>query len=155
MQIVTRKAEINDLERLYKIELECFDHEAFTKAQLAFFLKTPRFISLVAEVDGELVGFIIGSIEYYGNEKFGHIYSVDVSPKYRRRGVASKLLDEVERILVKNGAETCYLEVRTDNVSALSLYKKRDYVIMEALKNYYETGVNGFRLKKRLIASDV
>lgn len=150
LQIVTREARIDDLETLYRIEFECFDHEAFAKDQLAYFLRTSRFVSLVAEVNRDIAGFIIGSVEHYKNRIYGRVVSLDVSEKYRRRGVASKLLDEVEKIFVRNGAGTCYLEVRTDNAAALQLYKGRGYMATDILKNYYKTGINGFRLKKDL-----
>jgi len=150
LQFVTREAKFDDLETLYRIELECFDHEAFTKNQLAYFLKTPKFVSIIAEVNDDIAGFIIGSTEYYESKIFGHIYSLDVLKRYRNKGVASKLLDDAEKIFVKSGVKMCYLEVRTDNVPALSLYKKCGYTIVETLKNYYKIGVNGFRLKKDL-----
>jgi len=150
LQIVIREAKIDDLETLYKIELECFGHEAFAKSWLEYFLKTPKFLNLVALVKEEIAGFIISSIEHYGNRTYGHIYSLDVSLKYRRRGVAYKLLDKAEEIFIESGAKSCHLEVRTDNVPALRLYRKRGYTTMETLKNYYRTGVNGFRLKKDL-----
>jgi len=147
---VIREAKIDDLETLHKIELECFGHEAFPKSWFEYFLKTPRFLNLVALVKGEIAGFIIGSIERYGNKTHGHIYSLDVSLGYRRRGVAYRLLNKAEEILIESGAEACHLEVRTDNIPALRLYKKRGYTITETLKNYYRTGVNGFRLSKNL-----
>jgi len=150
LQIVTREADIDDLDTLYRIELECFDREAITKNQLAWFLRSLKFVSLVAEVNHDIAGFIIGSVEYYENKIYGHVYSLDVSRRYRRMGVASKLLDEAERIFAGNGAGVCLLEVCTDNVEALRLYRKRGYIIMETLENYYRLGVNGFRFKKEL-----
>lgn len=150
MDIITREAKIEDLETLYKIELECFGSEAFTKTQLGYFLKSSGFVSLVAEVDGFPAGFIIGAVEQYKNKIFGHIYSLDVSQEYRRKGVASRLLDKLERIFVRNKAEVCYLEVRVDNAAATELYKKHGYRVTETLKKYYPMGINGFRLKKDL-----
>jgi len=150
LKTVTREAKIDDLDRLYVIELECFDHEAITKTQLAYFLRSPRFVSLVVEVNSDIAGFIIGSVEYHENKVYGHVYSLDVSRRYRRMGVASKLLDEAEKIFAKNEAEVCFLEVRTDNVEALRLYKKQGYIITGTLKNYYSPGLNGFRFKKEL-----
>jgi len=150
MRIATHEAKIDDLEPLYKIELECFHHEAFPKTWLAYFLETPKFVSLVASVNGQIAGFVIGSVERYKNRLCGHIYSLDVSQKYRRRGVAYRLLDEVEKIFIRKGAEVSRLEVRADNVPALRLYEKRGYTATETLRNYYRNGVNGFRLQKDL-----
>ncbi|MFQ6095429.1 MAG: GNAT family N-acetyltransferase [Candidatus Bathyarchaeia archaeon] len=150
MCVLTREARIEDLEVLYKIELECFNREAFTRRQLAYFLASPDFVKLVAEVDGDVVGFVIGSVQHYNNRGIGHILSLDVSKGYRRRRIGSTLLSELERVLVEVGVEVCYLEVRADNVAALRLYRKRGFVPVETLKDYYGVGVHGLRLKKDL-----
>jgi len=150
LELLTRRANTDDLEKLCQIELECFGREAFPETQLAYFLKTAGFTVLVAEIEGEIVGFIVGAVEYRKDRIFGHIYSLDVSLKKRKKGVASRLLGEIEDILVESGVGMCYLEVRVDNVPALSLYRKRGYKIAESLPNYYGMGVNGFRLEKGL-----
>jgi len=148
--ITTRRATVRDLDRLHRIEVECFPEEAFTRLQLEYILTFPNFMSLIAEIDGEVAGFIIGSLEVYNDKVVGHIYSIDVLEKFRRRGVASKLLNEMEKLLVERGAEECYLEVRVDNLAARSLYKKHGYKQIEILKDYYREGIHGIRLKKQL-----
>ena len=148
--ITIRKATVGDLDRLHRIEVECFPEEAFTRLQLEYILTFPHFMSLIAEVDGEVAGFIIGSLEVYNDKVVGHIYSIDVLGRFRRRGIASKLLNEMEKILAERGAEECYLEVRVDNLAARSLYKKHGYKQVEVLKDYYREGIHGIRLKKQL-----
>lgn len=150
LEIVIRKARIDDLETLYEIELECFGPEAFRKSWLEYFLRTPKFVGLVALLHDEIAGFVVGSVEHDRNGTIGHIYSLDVSPRYRRRGVASRLLDKAEELFIESGARACNLEVRTDNVAALRLYRKRGYTVTEFLKDYYSTGTDGFRLKRDL-----
>lgn len=150
MSITVQHASLKDLETLYKIERECFTHEAFTKEQIAYFLKAPNAVSLRAQVDGETAGFILGSVEQHGKTKIGHIYTIDVASKYRRIGVGLKLLQEIEQKFVEKGAETCFLEVRTDNVPARKLYEKHGYVELGKLNNYYARGTHGIRLKKEL-----
>ncbi len=82
--------------------------------------------------------------------KVGHVYTIDVSARYRRKGVASMLLGELEKIFVETGVKACYLEVRLENVAARRLYKKHGYVEVERLRNHYGRGVHGIRLKKLL-----
>jgi len=149
LSITIQRATINDLETLYQIERECFTIEAFSKEHIAYLLQNPNTISLVAQTNGEIVGFIVGLIHRQDKMITGRVYTIDVASKHRRKGVGLKLLDELERIFVKRGVKICYLEARANNVAALELYRKRGYVEMEKLKKYYR-GIQGVRLKKKL-----
>ena len=149
MAITIQRATINDLETLYQIERECFTVEAFSKEHIAYLLQNPNTLSLVAHVNGEIAGFIIGLIHRHDKMITGRVYTIDVAVKHRRKGVGLKLLNELEQIFVKRGVKICYLEARVDNVAALELYRKHGYVEVEKLKKYYR-GIHGVRLKKKL-----
>jgi len=56
---------------------------------------------LLAEVDGQLIGSIIGTFDGWR----GNIYRLSVDPAYRRRGVARDLVEEVEQRLRQAGAK--------------------------------------------------
>jgi len=150
LQITIQHASLKDLETLYEIEKECFDHEAFSREQIAYFLKAPNAVSLVAQVNGETAGFVIGMTETLKDSKVGHIYTVDVAPRYRRIGVGLKLLEEIEKRFIERGVEECFLEVRFDNLAARRLYEKQGYKKLGKLDNYYAKGIHGIRLGKKL-----
>jgi len=150
LSITIQRATVDDLEMLYRIERECFTTEAFTKEQIAYLLQNPNAVSLVAQIDGEKAGFIIGLTYPSNRERIGHIYTIDVAVKHRRKGIGLKLLKELERIFIEKGVETCYLEVRIDNVAARKLYRKQGYIETELLKGYYPMGTHGVQLKKKL-----
>jgi len=148
--IFTRKAGIDDLEALYKIELECFGREAFAKSLFAYFLTSSDFVNLVAEVGEEIAGFVIGSVQHHNSRATGHVLSLDVSGGYRRKGIGLALLCELEKILAEDRVEACFLEARADNAAALRLYQKQGFKVVETLEDYYGRGVHGLRLKKDL-----
>jgi ribosomal-protein-alanine N-acetyltransferase len=150
LPIIVQHASLKDLEKLYEIEKECFTREAFSKEQIAYFLEASNAVSLVARVDGEIAGFIAGLIEHHGETRIGHVYTIDVAPRYRRIGVGLKLLEEIEKDFVKKGAEACFLEVRVNNLAARKLYQKHGYTELGKLNNYYARGIHGIRLKKKL-----
>jgi ribosomal-protein-alanine acetyltransferase len=140
---------ISNLGKLYEIEKQCFEQEAFTKQQLAYLLTDYNAIGLAARVNGEIAGFAIARVDIRRNEQFGHIVTVDVAPAYRRKGIAQKLLHEVETILRERGIKECRLEVREDNVAALNLYQKLGYKKVGNLEKYYGNA-HGLYLKKIL-----
>ncbi|MEM0313718.1 MAG: GNAT family N-acetyltransferase, partial [Candidatus Bathyarchaeia archaeon] len=78
---------LEHLERLYEIEKECFKKEAFTKKQIAKLLMSPNSVGLTAKKGGEIIGFIIGAVYYDNDRLVGHILTIDVSQKHRRKGI--------------------------------------------------------------------
>jgi len=149
MTVTLQDASVKCLERLYEIEKECFVEEAFTKKQISLLLTDYNSVSLMAREDSEIVGFIIGMIYPDGKVVNGHILTIDISPSRRRKGVGQMLLREMENIFVQKGVQACLLEVREDNVAAISLYHKLGYEEIGRLENYYGKA-NGIYLKKIL-----
>jgi ribosomal-protein-alanine N-acetyltransferase len=149
MTAVIEDALVRHLDRLCQIETECFRDEAFTKEQIFQLLKEYNCVSLVARVDGNIVGFVIGMMYVDRKALYAHILTIDVSPAYRRRGIGRMLLQEIERIFEEKGVEASHLEVREDNVAAINLYRKLGYEKIGKLRNYYGKA-NGIYFKKVL-----
>ena len=145
-----KKAALTDLDEIYKIEVECFAEDAFTYHQLEYCLRSPDFVTLIALIDGEPSGFIIGSLEASGGKIIGHVYTLDVKRKFRRMGIGSALLEALEEIFISKGAEKSCLEVRLDNIAAKRLYLKHGYDLKGIIRNYYGIGLDAARLEKTL-----
>lgn len=137
------------LGKLYEIEKQCFGQEAFTKQQLIYLLTAYNAIGLAARVNSEIAGFAIARVDIGRNTSFGHILTVDIAPAYRRKGIAQKLLQEIETIFREKGIKECRLEVREDNVAALNLYQKLGYKKVGKLEKYYGEA-HGLYLQKTL-----
>ena len=85
MEVKIETATIKLLDKLYQIEEQCFDQEAFTKRQIAYLLTDYNTIALVAKADSDIAGFIIAQVEVEENTEFGHIITINVAPNYRRQ----------------------------------------------------------------------
>jgi ribosomal-protein-alanine N-acetyltransferase len=149
MELMIEDVSIKLLDTLYQIEKQCFEQEAFTKQQLAYLLTDNSTLRLAAFVNDKIVGFLISRVDIERKALFGHIITVEVTPAYRRQGVAQKLLQDTEAIFKHHGIEECRLEVRENNVAALSLYRKLGYQEVGKLKRYYGNA-SGLYLKKTL-----
>ena len=147
MDIKIEDAAIRFLDSFYEIETQCFKEEAFSKQQIGFLLEDYNGISLVAKVNGEIAGFIIGRIDLIRNQPVGHIMTIDVAPLYRRKGIGQRLMLETEELFRQKGAKECRLEVREGNVEALGLYQKLGYKKVAVLDHYYGE-VHGLYLRK-------
>ena len=149
MKIKTSDVNIRLLDRLCEIETKCFEQEAFTTQQLVCLITDYNTFGLTALINGKIVGFALARINFRKNMTFGHILTIDVLPAYRRKGIAQKLLQEIETILKEKGIHECRLEVRENNAAALNLYQKIGYTAIDKLEKYYGTA-HGYYLKKSL-----
>jgi ribosomal-protein-alanine acetyltransferase len=151
MEVITiEDASIQLLDELYYIEKQCFSQEAFSKQEIAYLLTDYNSLSYIARINDQIAGFIIGRIDIERNQLFGHIITIEVKTEYRRKMVAQKLLEEIEKTIKNKGIKECRLEVREDNTTAINLYQKLGYKKIAKLENYYPTA-HGLYLRKNLI----
>ncbi|MEK6754267.1 MAG: GNAT family N-acetyltransferase [Chloroflexota bacterium] len=78
---------------------------------------------LVAEMDKEIIGTIIGAFD----GRRGMIYHLAVHKNFRGRGVGALLLTEVEKRLQAKGCLKCLMHALDDNTEAIEFYKKRGW----------------------------
>jgi len=149
MGIEIETATIRNLDRLYDIEKQSFQKEAFTKQEIAYLLTDYNAIGLAARIEGEIVGFAIGRIDVARGTPYGHILTIEALPSQRRKGIAEKLLKNLEVLFKEKGAKESRLEVREDNIAAISLYQKLGYKRVGKLERYYGDA-HGLYLKKTL-----
>lgn len=77
---------------------------------------------------------LAGFIFFYCNhpeKKFTYITLIGTSSDYRNKGIGSALVNHVLSISKHRGFSECRLEVLKFNKSALSLYKKSGFEILE------------------------
>jgi ribosomal protein S18 acetylase RimI-like enzyme len=85
---------------------------------------------LLAESGGGIIGSVIGG--YDGRR--GMIYHLAVHADFRKHGIATQLMDEVEFRLRAKGCLKCYLLVLNDNDEAAHFYEKRGWGEMEHIR---------------------
>jgi ribosomal protein S18 acetylase RimI-like enzyme len=86
-------------------------------------LKHGNIIFLVAEIDGKLVGSVIGTHD----GRKGWINRLAVHPSYRRRGLAKRLVAEVEKQLSEVGLEVIACLIERGNTVSLQLFQSLGY----------------------------
>lgn len=65
------------------------------------------------------------------------IFSVAVSPEFRRKGIAKALIEKFIETVRKKETQVIFLEVRASNLPAIALYEKNGFVFCGLRKNYY------------------
>lgn len=149
MKIVLRTYAPADFETLYEIDQACYEPAiAYSRRELRNYLRFPGADCVVAESDGAIAGFCLAA---QGLAR-GYIITIDVLEPYRREGVGTKLLAEVERKLAASGVREVTLETATDNVSAIAFWEKHGYRTRGVKKGYYPGGRDAYAMWKAIAA---
>ncbi len=82
-----------------------------------------------------LVGLLIGDKIKNNKDYDLELNILFVSKDQRRKKIATKLLNYVERNVIK--FSKIFIEVEEDNEDAISFYKKNDFVFLNFRHNYY------------------
>ena len=70
------------------------------------------------------------------------IITMAVMPKYRNQGIGFLILNQLEEILLKSNCDKVFLDVASNNLVALHLYKKAGFKKFGTRKNYYSVSEN-------------
>ena len=133
MNYTIRKAVYGDLAAMADIEKECIADPWSIKAfESEFSVRGALFLTAESE-GGEICGFITANAVL---DEI-NIYNVAVSSRFRRQGIASALLAELE----KSKPYSINLEVRESNASAIALYEKCGFEQVGSRKNFYSKPV--------------
>ena len=87
-------------------------------------------VTLVAELNGEIVGFVDARLDrspdpMHRDLLYCHVGEIAVSAKWRSHGIGGRLLRAAEDWGRRNGAEFAYLEYHVDNPRAGEFYQRR------------------------------
>lgn len=120
-------------EAIARLEAAVFP-DAWSEKEVLSILLSKLSMSFVALSDGEVVGYMLGSLIV----PEGEILRIAVHPERRRRGIGARLLGEVIRRMAPEGLEDLFLEVRAGNLAALGLYRDLGFTVCGSRKKYYK-----------------
>jgi ribosomal-protein-alanine N-acetyltransferase len=144
--IRVRGAKPYDMTTVLDIEKFCFpDPYPMSLLSRLYFTNPEGF--LVAEVDGKVVGYLIGTLRWGAS---GHIMAIGIYPEYRKRGVGTALMVQILDIFRMRGARNARLEVRKSNTMAQLFYQKLGFKLGDEISHYYEDGEAAFVMSRDL-----
>jgi len=85
----------------------------------------PPLASLVAEVEGKVIGFVLGDVsgwEFGVPDNTGMIETIGVDPAYQRRGIARRLAEELIKSFRLNGVQKINTLVEWDDWDLLQFF---------------------------------
>ena len=122
-----------DLEDLAELERRCFERP-WSQQVLAEEQALPSSCTLVACVEGVTAGYAIVRTIPGGAE----LLRLGVAPEHRRKSLARALMLACFEQLTRDAVPQLQLEVRADNLPALTLYGGLGFELRGRRRGYYE-----------------
>ncbi len=131
-----RTAQVDDLPQLLEIEAEAAPKSRLAAWELLTLSLSYRETFLVAAAE-RILGYVVFSPK-------GHIISLVVGRKYRRRGLGTRLMQEVIR---RSPGTRLTLEVRVGTHVARSFYQKLGFRESARMPGHYPDGEDGVSME--------
>lgn len=145
-RVIVRRFIPSDLQRITQIEAASFPVDAFSKSELLRLSTAYPDEFFVAEIAGDVVGYVAGSVM----RNSGEVESVAVDQRLRGRGIGTMLTRRLLDRFQQTGLGKCVLQVRITNTPAINLYQRLGFCIVRALGAYYADGGDAFLMEKTL-----
>jgi diamine N-acetyltransferase len=140
MDISIRKAAVEDLESILKLNKALFDYEekfnseynlgwTYSEKGQNYFrkrIKDDSSIVLVAETGNRIVGYLLIFIDTHSIRKTNPIAEVEnmfIDREYRKHGIGTELMKEAIKLIKEKGIKRIDVEVEAQNFEAIKFYK--------------------------------
>lgn len=144
IEIHTEQASLSDLDEIMGIEHTSFGADAFSRQQMAYLVSHAKGVFLIARYNKKIAGYI--SFTTSNRHNTGRIYSIAVNPEYRACGIGGVLLRKTIEFAHQKGLRSIFLEVRTDNSTAISVYEKNGFTKRSIKPEYYHDGADAYSM---------
>lgn len=125
--VLIRKLKKDDTEAIVKIYAAIIRSapEANFKGLIEHHAGSSQDVCYVAELDGQVVGFMISYVLTlgFGIEKSAWIATLGVDPEHMGQGIGEGLAKEIFKLYKSMGITTVYTSVRWDSTDLLSFFK--------------------------------
>lgn len=143
-----REATLKDVDNLVALEQRCFDYSRMGARSFKRLLAADSAHIYVCEQNHTLVGYYL--LLTRKNSQRWRLYSIATAPESRGSGLGRALLEHAIEVARVNSAISLGLEVKTDNTTAIRLYEKLDFAVIDLLPGYYDDGTDGYRMRLSL-----
>ena len=128
--------EEGDIDEIIRIERDSYP-TPWTENLFRCEMTSPISRLLVGRTIEEKTGGVMGYVVYWRVDDEIHLHNIAVRRDMRRKGIASRLLEEAIRCAQREGGRWITLEVRRSNVPAQKMYEKFGFSVHGVRPGYY------------------
>jgi ribosomal protein S18 acetylase RimI-like enzyme len=90
----------------------------------------------------------VGYVSYETNKNEAYLNSIAILPKYQNKGIGTRAVSMINKILNKQGIRDAWLVVHPENLQAVRVYEKNGFKLQKKILNYWGDGEPRLRLTK-------
>ena len=146
-----REASALDLPILVSMEKVLFADSPWSMGQFKEEFKgVPRthFFIVALDTENEIIGYAAVMVPAPGIE--ADVLTVGVLSEHRKAGIGKAFMEQLARWAKDKESNAMMLEVGTENVAAINLYKQLGYQQISVRTNYYGLGLDALVMRKEL-----
>ncbi len=129
-----RAATPRDILAIHRLSIDCLESDAWTLEDFIREAREPYTrLHVVDRADAGIVAYALAWLVV----DEATVVQVGTHPRWRRRRIAFRLLEEVLLVLAIAGARSCHLEVRRSRAGVRALYEKLGFSVRGVRKGYY------------------
>jgi len=132
--LTTREMGIDDLAPVFHLGERLFTSDRYPSLyriwdewEVTRLFNTEPEYCLVAESDGKLAGFILGTVIVKASWTYGYITWLGVDPAFQRQGVADTLVDRLIERTITEGARMILVDTDPTNTPAINFFKRKGF----------------------------
>ncbi len=114
-------------ERLFTSDLYPSLYRTWDEWEVIGHYNTDPEYCMVAEIDEELAGFVLGTVINKASWVYGYIIWLGVSPQFQRRGVADKLVDKMVERMIEEGVRFMLVDTDPANEPAIRFFRRKGF----------------------------
>jgi ribosomal protein S18 acetylase RimI-like enzyme len=147
-----RVARENDLDFISRLSARVFSRYGTYDEIVLDWIQEPEVTTVIIAADANPLGFAMLTLQREGwfEPRRAHLLAIGVFPKQQRKGIGTALLEHMEEIARKYGAEEMLLWTGVDNQQALSFFQNAGFHIVGSEDRYYPRGQAALALVKKL-----
>lgn len=132
--IYIRNMEIDDIAPVYHLGEDIFTSDLYPylyrtwdEWEVIGLYNTDPEYCLVAEIDEQLAGFVLGTIINKATWTYGYIIWLGVNPNFQRRGVGDKLVDKLVERMIEDGVRFMLVDTDPANTPAVKFFTRKGF----------------------------
>ncbi|MBN2365963.1 MAG: GNAT family N-acetyltransferase [Calditrichaeota bacterium] len=135
-EIDIRQMELGDLPVCFSIGEEIFTAEkwpnlyrTWDEYELLDSYASESELCLVAEIDGKIAGFALGTMieKRRSAWMYGYLKWIGVRPDIKRSGIGTKLFDRLTELFIERGARMMLVDTEAENHEAIQFFRKQGF----------------------------
>lgn len=131
-----REMELKDVAGVFELGQKLFTAEewptlyrSWNDHELALLFSGDAETCLVAEADGQLVGFALGRVMEKPRSawRYGWLLWLGVEPRFKRNGIATRLVKQLTGLFIERDARIMLVDTAAKNHSAVAFFRRNGF----------------------------